>query len=46
MGVISAVPLIAFFGFDVHNKDDFNGFFWNVVMLAQGGLAMGECGDR
>ena len=43
MGVISAVPLIAFFGFGVLNKDDFNGFFWNVVMLAQGGLAVGEC---
>jgi di/tricarboxylate transporter len=42
MGVVSVLPLIAFFGFGVLNKDDFNGFLWNVVMLAQGGLALGE----
>jgi di/tricarboxylate transporter len=24
------------------SKDDFNGFLWNVVMLAMGGLALGE----
>lgn len=23
-------------------QDDFNGFLWNVVMLAMGGLALGE----
>jgi di/tricarboxylate transporter len=26
----------------VLSKDDFNGFLWNVVMLAMGGLALGE----
>ena len=46
MGVISAVPLLAFFGFGVLSKDDFNGFHWSVVMLAQGGLAVGECGGQ
>jgi di/tricarboxylate transporter len=33
---------VAFFGFGVLSKDDFNGFLWNVVMLAMGGLALGE----
>lgn len=35
-------PAVAFFGFGVLSKDDFNGFLWNVVMLAMGGLALGE----
>lgn len=42
MGVLAILPMIAFFGFGVLNKDDFNGFLWNVVMLAMGGLALGE----
>ncbi len=44
MGVLAVIPLVAFFGFDVLNKDDFNSFLWNVVMLAMGGLALGEEG--
>nr|BCL66262.1 low-affinity phosphate transporter [Volvox reticuliferus] len=42
MGIIAIVPLVAFFGFDILNKDDFNSFLWNVVMLAMGGLSLGE----
>ncbi|KAG1667046.1 hypothetical protein FOA52_000407 [Chlamydomonas sp. UWO 241] len=42
MGVLAALPLVAFFGTGVLSKDDFNGFLWNVVMLAMGGLALGE----
>eukprot|EP00798_Chlamydomonas_sp_ICE-L_P024061 gene24061-9635_t len=42
MGIIAILPLFAFFGFGVLSKDDFNGFLWNVVMLAMGGLALGE----
>nr|BCL66194.1 low-affinity phosphate transporter [Volvox reticuliferus] len=42
MGIIATIPLVAFFGFDVLNKDDFNSFLWNVVMLAMGGLSLGE----
>lgn len=42
MGVVAVLPMIAFFGFGVLNKDDFNGFLWNVVMLAMGGSALGE----
>ncbi|PNH00354.1 putative transporter C3B8.04c, partial [Tetrabaena socialis] len=42
MGIIAIVPLVAFFGFDVLNKDDFNSMLWNVVMLAMGGLSLGE----
>nr|ADI46909.1 PTC1m [Volvox carteri f. nagariensis] len=44
MGVIAIVPLVAFFGFDVLSKDDFNSFLWNVVMLAMGGLSLGIMG--
>eukprot|EP00775_Hariotina_reticulata_P002958 gene2958-3243_t len=42
MGVLAIIPLVAFFGFGVLDKDDFNGFLWNVVMLAMGGLALGD----
>uniref|UniRef100_A0A7S0WPN7 SPX domain-containing protein n=1 Tax=Chlamydomonas leiostraca TaxID=1034604 RepID=A0A7S0WPN7_9CHLO len=42
MGVVAVLPMIAFFGFGVLSKDDFNGFLWNVVMLAMGGMALGE----
>lgn len=42
MGILAIVPLVIFFGFGALNKDDFNGFLWNVVMLAMGGLALGE----
>jgi phosphate transporter len=46
MGVVAVVPLVAFFGFDVLDKDDFNSFLWNVVMLAMGGLALGAARRR
>jgi anion transporter len=42
MGVLAVIPLVAFFGPGVLSKDDFNGFLWNVVMLAMGGSALGE----
>jgi tryptophan synthase/phosphate transporter len=42
MGVLAIIPLVAFFGTGVLSKDDFNGFLWNVVMLAMGGSALGE----
>jgi di/tricarboxylate transporter len=42
MGVLAIIPMVAFFGTGVLSKDDFNGFLWNVVMLAMGGLALGE----
>ncbi|KAI9286110.1 SPX domain-containing protein [Umbelopsis sp. AD052] len=42
MGVIAILPLIAFFGPGLLNKDDFNNFLWNVIMLAMGGIAMGK----
>ena len=40
--MLAIIPLVAFFGFGVLSKDDFNGFLWNVVMLAMGGLTLGE----
>ena len=43
MGTLAILPLVAFFGPGVLGKDDWNGFLWDVVMLAMGGLALGEC---
>ncbi|KAL0044951.1 hypothetical protein WJX82_003051 [Trebouxia sp. C0006] len=43
MGTLAILPLVAFFGTGVLGKDDWNGFLWDVVMLAMGGLALGEC---
>ncbi|PJF16540.1 putative SPX domain-containing protein, partial [Paramicrosporidium saccamoebae] len=42
MGIIAVIPMIAFFGSGMLNKDDFNSFPWTVVMLAMGGGALGE----
>ncbi|GAA5804679.1 hypothetical protein HPULCUR_010182 [Helicostylum pulchrum] len=42
MGVIAIVPLIAFFGSGLLTKDEFNGFLWNVIILAMGGIALGK----
>jgi phosphate transporter len=42
MGIIAIIPLIAFFGTGVLKKEDFNNFLWTVIMLAMGGLALGE----
>jgi di/tricarboxylate transporter len=36
-GIVAMVPLIAFFGIGILDKDDFNSFLWHVVMLAQVG---------
>ena len=45
MGVTATLPLVAFFGTGVLSKDDFNSMLWTVVMLAQGGLALGAAVD-
>lgn len=34
-GIVALLPLVAFFGFGILDKDDFNSFLWHVVMLAQ-----------
>ncbi|KAK9761453.1 low-affinity phosphate transporter, partial [Basidiobolus ranarum] len=41
-GIIAAVPLFMFFGTGVLGKDDLNNFLWSVVVLAQGGMALGN----
>ena len=43
MGIVAVVPLILYFGSGALSKDDFNGFMWNIVMLAMGGSALGHC---
>ncbi|KAK9798599.1 hypothetical protein WJX73_006781 [Symbiochloris irregularis] len=42
MGIIAILPMVAFYGFGILDKDDWNSMLWNVVMLAMGGLALGE----
>lgn len=41
-GVIAAIPLFVFFGTGILGKDDLNNFLWSVVVLAQGGMALGN----
>ncbi|KAG2194422.1 hypothetical protein INT47_003133 [Mucor saturninus] len=41
-GIIAAIPLFVFFGTGVLNKEDLNNFLWSVVVLAQGGMALGN----
>jgi phosphate transporter len=41
-GIIAAIPLFMFFGTGILSKDDLNAFLWSVVVLAQGGSALGN----
>ncbi|KAF9205185.1 low-affinity phosphate transporter [Haplosporangium sp. Z 27] len=45
MGIIAILPMIAFFGSGLLNKEDFNNFLWTVIMLAMGGIALGKAVD-
>ncbi|KAI8067919.1 hypothetical protein BC940DRAFT_299869 [Gongronella butleri] len=46
-GVIACIPLFIFFGTGLLDKDDLqHGFLWPVVVLAQGGMALGEAVAR
>eukprot|EP00523_Entomoneis_sp_CCMP467_P007249 CAMPEP_0168727390 /NCGR_PEP_ID=MMETSP0724-20121128/5154_1 /TAXON_ID=265536 /ORGANISM="Amphiprora sp., Strain CCMP467" /LENGTH=773 /DNA_ID=CAMNT_0008774223 /DNA_START=131 /DNA_END=2452 /DNA_ORIENTATION=- len=42
MGVLGIVPFAIFFGLGLLSKDDLNNFLWSVVVLAMGGLVLGE----
>lgn len=41
-GIVACIPLFVFFGTGILNKDDLNNFLWSVVVLAQGGMALGN----
>ncbi|KAF7727387.1 low-affinity phosphate transporter [Apophysomyces ossiformis] len=41
-GIIAAIPLFMFFGTRILGKDDLHAFLWSVVVLAQGGMALGN----
>ncbi|KAI9317446.1 SPX domain-containing protein [Dichotomocladium elegans] len=41
-GTIATIPLFMFFGTGILSKDDLNAFLWSVVVLAQGGMALGN----
>ncbi|KAI8644914.1 SPX domain-containing protein [Parasitella parasitica] len=40
-GIIATIPLFVFFGTGILGKDDLHAFLWSVIVLAQGGLALG-----
>ncbi|KAI8073023.1 SPX domain-containing protein [Gongronella butleri] len=40
-GVIAALPIVLLFGTGHLTKTDLNNFLWSVVVLAQGGMALG-----
>ncbi|KAI7899605.1 SPX domain-containing protein [Cokeromyces recurvatus] len=40
-GVIGAIPFVLLFGTKMLNKNDLNNFLWSVIILAQGGMALG-----
>ncbi|KAI8883859.1 SPX-domain-containing protein [Backusella circina FSU 941] len=40
-GVIAAIPIVLLFGTNMLSKSDLNNFLWSVVVLAQGGMALG-----
>lgn len=42
MGVLAAVPLVAFFGSGILTKEDLKGFSWNLILLIGGGGVLGE----
>lgn len=42
MGVLGILPFVLFFGTGVLSKQDLNNFLWTVVILAMGGLVLGE----
>ncbi|KAK4512173.1 uncharacterized protein ATC70_013416 [Mucor velutinosus] len=41
-GIIATIPLFVFFGTGILGKDDLHAFLWSVVVLAQGGMALGN----
>ena len=42
MGVLGILPFVLFFGTGILSKQDLNNFLWTVVILAMGGLVLGE----
>lgn len=42
MGVLGILPFVMFFGTGTLSKQDLNNFLWSVVILAMGGLVLGE----
>lgn len=42
MGILGIVPFCLFFGSGLLTKEDLNSFLWSVVILAMGGLVLGE----
>jgi di/tricarboxylate transporter len=42
MGVLGIIPFVLFFSTGVLSREDLNNFLWSVVLLAMGGLVLGE----
>ncbi|KAG0177137.1 low-affinity phosphate transporter [Apophysomyces sp. BC1034] len=45
-GVIALIPFLLFFGTRILTQTDLNHFLWPVVILAQGGMALGFAVDK
>lgn len=41
-GIISCIPMVLYFGTGILNTSDLNAYPWNIIILAQGGLALGK----
>lgn len=42
MGMMSVVPIVAFFGTGILTTQDFNSFMWNIIVLTMGGTTLGK----
>lgn len=42
MGMMSVLPVVAFFGTGILTTQDFNSFMWNIIILTMGGTTLGK----
>ncbi|CAI8508026.1 unnamed protein product [Hanseniaspora opuntiae] len=42
MGMMSVIPIVAFFGTGILTTQDFNSFMWNIIILTMGGTTLGK----
>lgn len=42
MGMMSIIPIVAFFGTGILTTQDFNSFMWNIIILTMGGTTLGK----
>jgi phosphate transporter len=42
-GMVALIPIVAFFGFGILEKEDFNTLSWHLIFLLSGGSMLGLC---